>query len=303
LKTLEQGITRIKDGDLDHTVDVADSPVIGSLARAFNKMASSLKRSRKELKHTVVNLAEKEKMAALGQLTAGIAHEIKNPLGIMLGSAQVAANPQRPAAMREKAVRFIIDETIRLDKKLKGFLAFARPDEPQFVKTDLSSLMEETIDSMEESIIEKGICIRKDFEKEKNFCSADPEQMKQVFLNLYINAVQAMSEKGEFTISTKFVQNDCVERKLRNKNLMSLPYLPCAMLEIKIADTGCGIEKEALDKIFDPFVTFKSDGTGLGLSIVHQIIKLHQADIRVVSEPKKGTVFIIDFPCFIKEEK
>ncbi|MDM8516101.1 cache domain-containing protein [Desulfobacterales bacterium HSG16] len=303
LKTLEQGITRIKEGDLDHTVDVADSPVIGSLARAFNNMASSLKRSRKELKQTVINLAEKEKMADLGQLTAGIAHEIKNPLGIILGSAQVAANPNRPSAMREKAICFIIDETICLDKKLRGFLAFAKPDEPQFVKTDLNELIEKTVDSMREQIVAQGIFISKKLVKQKVFSAADPGQMKQVFLNLFINAVQAMPESGEFMISTKLICNESVKQKLAQKNLMSLPYLPDAMLEIKIADTGCGIEKEAIDRIFAPFVTFKIDGTGLGLSIVLQIIKLHQAEIKVVSEPEKGTIFIIDFPCFTEEAK
>ena len=118
LRTLEKGIQRVSAGDLDYKVNLQDPDIVGSLAEAFNQMAVSLKRSRREIEKTYVELAEKEKMAALGQLTAGIAHEIKNPLGIILGSAEVVANTERPQEMREKAARFIVDEVMRLNKTL-----------------------------------------------------------------------------------------------------------------------------------------------------------------------------------------
>ena len=126
-------------------------------------MASSLRRSLAELKETYVELAEKEKLAAVGEMTAGIAHEIKNPLGVILGSAQVVLDRNRPWQMRERAARFIIDEVERLDDTLKAFLSFAKPASPSFTETDMIRLLEETLSATEQRYEEEGYRFIRDY--------------------------------------------------------------------------------------------------------------------------------------------
>lgn len=289
LRTLEKGIQRVSAGDLDYKVRLHDPNIVGTLADAFNQMALSLKQSQTELKKTYFELAEKEKMAALGQLTAGIAHEIKNPLGVILGSAQVVTNPHKPDKMRERAGRFIIDEVIRLNKTLKSFLAFARPGPPSRVSTNLALLLDETLEGFASSFKEKHIRVERLATDPVPQCMADPDQMRQVFLNIILNAAQAMPDGGVLTVNTAYKH----------------PRKPSAMgkgasdgkLVITISDTGQGIAPEQMDKIFQPFATFKDDGTGLGLSIVAQILELHHAGITVESNPGAGSLFTILFPC------
>jgi len=298
LRTLEKGIKRVSTGDLDYNVNLRDPDIVRSLADAFNQMASSLKRSRREIEKTYAELAEKEKMAALGQLTAGIAHEIKNPLGIMLGSAQVVNNPERPREMRRKAARFIIDEVIRLHKTLKSFLAFARPAPPETAATDLVVLLTETLADLEQTMKQRNVALEKQLPDPGPVCPADPDQMRQVFLNLFINAVQAMPDGG--TLTVKAVVETVAESgggpAETGNGHPSRDAETEARLVISISDTGAGIESGRIEKIFEPFVTFKDDGTGLGLPIVSQILKLHHAGVAVESDVGAGSTFTIYFP-------
>lgn len=284
LRTLEQAIKRVSTGDLDYKVRLHDPDIVGTLADAFNQMAFSLKQSQIELKKTYFELAEKEKMAALGQLTAGIAHEIKNPLGIILGSAQVVTNPQKPAHMRNRAAQFIIDEVIRLNNTLTAFLAFARPAPPNLINTDLVALLEETLESISETCDNQMIQVEKTMDHPVLLCAADSDQMRQVFLNILLNATQAMPNGGVLSVKG-VLKNDSTATGDRR------------LLVITISDTGEGIIADRLEKIFEPFATFKDDGTGLGLSIVTQILKLHHASIIVESQPGSGSTFTIHFPC------
>jgi len=294
LKMLEKGIQKVSGGDLEYKVSLNDPAIAGSVANAFNRMALSLKKSRAELKKTYFELAAQKKMAALGELTAGIAHEIKNPLGIILGSAQIAANVSKPIAMREKAARFIIDEIVRLDRTLKKFLAFARPTNPQFAPTDINLLLKETFSFIENETEHQGITIDYKFETLNAMCLADADQLRQAFLNILFNAIQAMPDGGVLTIRTSL---------FKKRSYRSDDVAPKASLEISITDTGCGIPCEHIEKIFEPFVTFKDSGTGLGLSIVAQIMKQQGAAITVKSEVNRGTVFTIRFPVFTGSDK
>ena len=295
LRTLEKGIKRVSTGDLDYKVRLQDPNIVGTLADAFNQMALSLKQSRAELKKTYFKLAEKEKMATLGQLTAGIAHEIKNPLGVILGSAQVVINLHKPDKMRERAGRFIIDEVIRLNKTLKSFLAFARPAPPNRVSTDLALLLDETLDGFASSFKQNHITVERLINGPVPRCSADPDQMRQVFLNIILNAAQAMPEGGVLSVNTCYEHSGRVAAM--EKGALSAKATHDGKLIITISDTGVGLTPNQLDKIFEPFATFKDDGTGLGLSIVAQILKLHHADISVESKPGTGTLFTIFLPC------
>jgi len=291
LRTLEKGIQRVSAGNLDDKMNLRDPDIVGSLAEAFNQMAESLKRSRREIEKTYLELAEKEKMAALGQLTAGIAHEIKNPLGIILGSAEVVANTEKPQEMREKAARFIVDEVMRLNKTLKAFLAFARPAPPVLTRTDLLALLEETLVYLEQTTRGQGIEIITKISQKGRTCPADPDQIRQVFLNILLNAVQAMPQGGTLSIVAS------VRNGRANREDGEFPNARAReRLVIAISDTGRGIDPEQQERIFEPFVTYRDDGTGLGLPIVSQILKLHHARLTVKSRRGRGSVFTIYFP-------
>ncbi len=295
LKELKKGFETISKGNLDHEVSVRDRGVIGSLATSFNRMSQSLKKSRKELERTYRILAEKEKMAALGQLTAGIAHEIKNPLAIMLSSAQVVVNQNKPEEMRQEAANYIIEEIKRLNKTLENFLAFARPARSDLVDCDLVEVLEKTIDSMEKQLQEAGIKVDWGVEGNLPLCRADCDQMRQVFINLLLNAVYAMPEGGRLTIR-------CSKKPagewLFSGNTRLQPGIdaPC-FVRISISDTGIGIAPEDVDKIFEPFFSLRDGGTGLGLATVYQILKMHHAGIAVSTRPGKGSTFVLIFPC------
>ncbi len=297
LKNLQQGIERISRGDLQHQADLEGPDVVQALARSFNRMALSLQHSRKELRRTYIELAQKEKMAAVGQMTAGIAHEIKNPLGIILGSAQVAANPDRPAAMRAKAAHFIVDEVERLNNTLKAFLTFAKPAPPGLVPTDMTQLLTDTLAVLTPQFDALGITVTRVIAPEAPLIDIDPDQIRQVFYNIMSNARQAMPDGGRIDVQT------VVSRRNGDRAQASVRPPAGRQLHIRIRDTGCGIEPAQLEKIFDPFVSYRDDGVGLGLSIVFQILKLHRAEVAVDSEVGVGTTFCLTFNCSNQESR
>ncbi len=290
LTALEKGIRKISAGNLEQKVKVDSRGVIGSLAESFNHMAESLKQSREELEKTYMELAEKEKMAALGQLTAGIAHEIKNPLGIILSSAQVAMNDTRPEEMRKEAMEFIVQEVKRLNKTLNTFLEFARPSPPRFDRSDLVELISDTVNSLNDIFCSQGINVVKELPAYPVCCEVDRDQIRQVFLNLLINSAQAMPEGGKIEIRGYFKSQTDPVRLSSNADNYSI-------FCVEITDTGGGIDSDVADRIFDPFVTTKANGTGLGLSIVHQILKQHRATISVLTNNQEGTTFRLEFKC------
>ncbi len=302
LNTLQQGIDRISSGDLEYKVDITDPDIASDLADSFNSMAHSLRKSLAELKKTYAELAEKEKLAAVGEMTAGIAHEIKNPLGVIQGSAQVVLDRTRPREMRERAARFILDEVERLDNTLKAFLSFARPASPAFVEADIIRLFEETLSATEERYREDGYHFIRDYEEDILPIEADPYQIRQVFWNICLNSVQAMPDGGTISIRVKmdsleeYVGGADIKRSLGN------PFgEPRDWLVVSIEDGGCGIAEDKLEKVMDPFVSLRDDGIGLGLSIVAQIVKLHRGYVTIESEEGVGTTFHLLFPCILKE--
>lgn len=294
LKELRKGIERVSGGNLDYYVDPPHMDIADALASSFNRMAASLKKSRGELKSTYIELAQKEKLAALGQMTAGIAHELKNPLGVILGSAQIVANTERPLAMREEAAFFIVDEALRLDKTLRAFLAFSKPTQPSFAPVDLVHLLDETLVTIGAQIAAAGIQIESSLDCPKIHCQADRDQIRQVFWNILINAMQAMPDGGILS-----VEAGCRVAPNKDKGILAPDQAidPIHEVIIKIADNGCGIPENQAKRIFEPFISFRNGGIGLGLSIVHQILKLHQAEIEVESQKDRGTTFTLRFSC------
>ncbi|MCG8683785.1 MAG: ATP-binding protein [Desulfobacterales bacterium] len=282
LTRLRQGIERISSGDLEYKVDIRDPDIASTLAASFNQMAASLHKSSMELERTYKELAQTEKLAAVGQMTAGIAHEIKNPLGIIQGSAQLVANPDRPIQIREKAARFIMEEVDRLNHTLTAFLNFAKPSSPVFKQVDLALLIEEikTALNIQYSDVTFRLIISPDLPK----IHADRDQLHQVALNLLLNAIQAMAGKGTIKI---LIHPDL-------DNAVNTDEINC--IKVDIIDQGCGMTAEEVQKVFDPFVSFRDNGIGLGLSVVSQIIKSHNGKMDVLSMPGKGSRFTIVLP-------
>jgi signal transduction histidine kinase len=300
LHTLQRGIDRISSGDLEYKVEITDPDIAGDLANSFNGMASSLRKSLAELKQTYAELAEKEKLAAVGEMTAGIAHEIKNPLGVIHGSAQVVLDRQRPWEMRERAARFIVDEVERLDNTLKAFLSFARPASPTFVVTDVIRLLEEALSATEERYREEGYQFVRDYQEDILPLEVDPYQIRQVFWNICLNSIQAMPDGGVITIRVRMDNGrDYLNGKVAAMSLDNPFAAPRDWLLVSIEDGGCGIPEEKMEKVMDPFVSLRDDGIGLGLSIVSQIVKLHRGHIKVTSVEGKGTTFHLLFPCIL----
>ena len=302
LLKLKQGIERVTSGDLEYRVQVSDPDVARDLARAFNKMALSLRTSLVELKSTYAELQEKQKLAAVGKMTAGIAHEIKNPLGIILGSTQVVLDRKRPWEMREKAASFIMDEVVRLDTTLKSFLAFAKPATPIFSEVDVVKILEETLSATEERYSDDGYFILRNFPEKVPLIEADPAQVRQIFLNIFLNSFKAMPAGGNLTIKVRSETEPKINGASKRFISIRNPFTVARdWLIISITDEGHGIPQEQLKKIMDPFVSFHDDGVGLGLSIVSQLVKLHRGHIQAESCLNEGTTFHLYFPCIIKE--
>lgn len=266
LMSLVKGAEEIGKGKLDYRIKVRSKDEIGILAGAFNSMVKSLEESQRQL-------IQSEKLASLGQLAAGIAHEINNPLTNISNNAQMLQQEVGGrAAKRLKVIEENIDKASRI---VRNLLDFSRAPEfhPEFI--DITLLLEKSLEFMEHDL--KRIEVVKRFSKNLPEVLVDPLQIQQVFVNLITNACQAMPNGGRLTLTT-----DSTDKTV----------------EVRISDTGEGIPKEHMDKIFDPFFTTRKvgKGTGLGLSISYRIIDRHGGRIKVESEVGKGSTFIIELP-------
>ncbi|MBN1475306.1 PAS domain-containing protein [Candidatus Sumerlaeota bacterium] len=236
-----------------------------------------------ERRHLQDQLVQSKKLASLGTLVAGIAHELRNPLGVIRSAAQILANEERSPLQRREAIRLLLEETGRLDKSIREFLAFARPQAARPEPTDIVAFTKRVLEIRRTAETGGAPIIALETEPGLPRLDIDTDLMRQVFENLIGNAGQARPDSDEpVRIEIRIARDD--EDHLR----------------IEFADDGEGIEPEHVTKIFDPFFTTKRDGTGLGLSIVHQIITQHRGRLTVDSERGRGTTFSIQLP--ISEE-
>jgi len=220
-------------------------------------------------------IMQAEKMAAVGELAAGIAHEIRNPLGIITGSAETVRKHDN-RKIREEMTGYILEESRRIDGLIGTLLDFGRPKEPKLASCDLREVLEKTLLLISPQAKTLGVEIEKEIPKEPLRVSIDPDQMRQAFTNLGVNALEAMPQGGLLKVTLLENAGDKVS--------------------IQFSDTGKGIPREAQAKVFDPFFTTKEGGTGLGLSIAHRIIAQHEGVIRVEGEEGEGTIFTISLP-------
>jgi nitrogen-specific signal transduction histidine kinase len=252
---------------------ISTFPVTGDSA-SFIEVIKDIT-ERKELER---QLMESVKLASVGTLAAGVAHEINNPLSIVLGFAQTMIKeiPEEESLYRD--LKIVEQEATRCAKVVKDLLAFARPGRMEKTETHLIELMQSSISLLRHFIRKNVIHLQENYSPAVPKLSVDAKKMQQVFVNILLNAIDAMPRGGKLIVSI-------------------LPEPQLSKVRIEITDTGAGIADENLDKIFDPFFTTKiSKGTGLGLSICRSIIKEHLGSIGVKSKLNQGTTIRIDLP-------
>lgn len=237
-----------------------------------------------QLRSLEEEMQKKERLATIGEMAAGMAHEIRNPLASLSGSIEVLKSELSLRNEHLKLMEIAVREAGRLNSIITQFLLYAKPHRPRRRETDLHALLSDTVQLLQNNPeYNNRIRVELQIAPEPLMISIDPDQVRQVFWNLSINAFQAMPEGGVLTIATRHV----TPKKAKT--------VPLEQVEILFADTGEGIRKEDLSKIFYPFFTTKSTGSGLGLAIVHRIIEEHAGEIRVESS-SKGTTFFVSFP-------
>ena len=273
-------VERTGKGSYPHLTDPALRKAhdeVGVLIDKFNAMEDLLAGHEAELERKNAELMQIKKLAAIGTLASGVAHELNNPLNNISLSAQVLRREAGEGCSSgvKETIADILGQTERVKRIVGDLLEFARGREPQFQDVELAGLIEAVYRQIAKNRGLDNIRFSLASEEGKIVISADQGQMEQVFTNLFLNAVDAMQERGELLVSTKRADQAVV---------------------IRIADTGRGIDPGAMDKIFEPFYTTKDKGTGLGLAIVYNIIKKHYGDISVESEAEKGTSFTITLP-------
>jgi len=225
-------------------------------------------------------LVRSAKMASLGQLSANIAHEIRNPLTSIKMRLYSLEEELKNSSSTKDDMNVITEEINRMEKTVKNFLDFARPPEPNLEKCDIIQILEGTVSLVSLKAKSQNIQIKKKFNVASCELKADKEQMRQVFLNIMLNSIEAMPEGGVLEILTE-----------RNQDTGS-----SGILEIQIRDTGPGISSDVKNKLFEPFFTTKAEGTGLGLFIASRITQMHKGKLEIKNQLEKGAVLTLKLP-------
>ncbi|MFH1776961.1 MAG: ATP-binding protein [Candidatus Omnitrophota bacterium] len=234
----------------------------------------------RQIKYLEQQIRRADRLAAVGNLAAGVAHEIRNPLGSIRGLVQLLQEDLPREHPKHQYTEVVLREIDRLDKVVDDLLSFAKPETETKLSPEtleINKLIDTTLQLARHDCLNMKVNIDKKYGANLPKIKADPKQLQQAFLNIIFNAFHAMETGGTLTIMTqKLPQNNC--------------------LEIHFADTGIGMSDEIMSKLFDPFFTTRKGGTGLGLTITHQIISAHHGKIDLRSEPGKGTEVIISLP-------
>jgi two-component system, NtrC family, sensor kinase len=285
VKKLVYASRELAHGKLDTKVEIRSKDELWELADSFNLMASSLKKRDDQLKEfTKKKIMESERLAIVGQLAADVAHEINNPLqGIVAYSHLLLERIPSDNSIKDP-IQKIVTQADRCTGIIRGLLDFSRQRKPQKKSSDVNHILLECISLMENRALFHNIQIVKELKENLPQITIDPSQIQQVFINMIINAAEAMDGNGRLTFVTRF---DAVEK----------------YIEVDFIDTGHGISPENIERIFDPFFTTKEigHGTGLGLAISFGIVKEHSGTISVESEVGKGTIFTVRLPVRTEE--
>ncbi|MCW8925868.1 MAG: ATP-binding protein [Xanthomonadales bacterium] len=304
LRDLHDGAIRLAEGDLENTIPIRSKDEFGHLAESFNSMTEALRKSRVDLEEWGKTLEEKvkqasrelqiahaetarsERLASVGLLAAGIAHELNNPLTGVLTFAHLVRKNLPDDSRDAEDLDLVIKETKRCAGIIRRLLDFSREKTPEKAYHDLNKIIEDTLQLIEQPAQVEDITIVTELDERLPPVWLDEDLIKQVIMNMLVNSRHAIEGGGTITIRTRYRDaKDCPESVTTTGH----------MAEISITDTGCGIPREDLEKIFDPFFTTKDvgKGTGLGLSVSHGTVEAHRGKIEVESEVGKGTEFRI----------
>lgn len=268
VNVIKNGLNRIQE-DFNYRISPMKGE-IGEIVFAINEMAASLAK-RKKLEE---QLQRAHRLAAIGEIATGVAHEIRNPLTSVKGFVQLIGEDLRENDKKSEYIQIVVKEVDRLNKIINELLDYAGSSKLQRVVTDINSVIDNTLLLLNfEDVIPK-IHIKKKYNYNLPIIPIDEEQVKQVFLNLIINSAQAIETEGEITIETDISKNG-------------------KFVKIAIHDTGKGIEKKDMERLFDPFFTTKDKGTGLGLAVVQKIVEMHGGNVEAESQPGHGTTFTV----------
>ena len=286
IKKLTETMRKAEEGDLTVRVNVKSRDEIGSLAENLNIMIEKLNLARQEAEQYHQELIQRaDRMATIGELASGIAHEIRNPLAGIQGAIQILAEGFPKEDSRTQVTDEIQKQIYKLERLVRDLLNYAKPVPANYLPTDINGLVDKVLSFF---VTQRGMPV--DYKIEKRLFSSlprtmiDPSSMEQAFLNIILNAQKAMPRGGTFTVSTVALP----QRKDDGKEVHEV--------QIIFEDTGVGIPGENLPKIFNPFFSTRSDGTGLGLAIAKNIVEQHGGKIEVESQVNVGTKFIITLP-------
>jgi len=274
---------RVEAGDLNARVDRTGRDEMGRLAENLNTMIEKLGAAKREVEAYHQALVKRaDRMASIGELASGLAHEIRNPLAGIQGAVQILADGFPEGDDRRQVSDEIQKQIHKLERLVKDLLNYAKPVAPNYVPTDIHELIEKVLAFfMVQGGKSNGLTVEKKFASGVPQMMVDPSSMEQAFLNIVLNARKAMLGGGTFTVLTRL--------RGQEKN-------GTREFEIVFQDTGIGIPEENLPKIFNPFFSTRSDGTGLGLSITKNILEQHGGSIAVESQVNVGTKFTITLP-------
>jgi two-component system NtrC family sensor kinase len=286
IKKLVLASKEVASGNLDTKVEITTADELGKLAYTFNKMALALRERDDKLKEfTRRKIMESERLALIGQLAANVAHELNNPLqGIVTYSHLLLEELPHDDPARDSLEKIVI-QADRSRDIIRGLLDFSRQRKPNKTLCDINDVLKGCVSLLEKQALFQNVQITSHLDEILPLTVMDPSQIERVFINMIVNAADAMDGNGKLNLATRF---DPVDH----------------CIEVEFTDTGHGIAKENLEKIFDPFFTTKDTGhgVGLGLAISFGIIKEHNGTISVESEIGKGTTFIVRLPVTTEEE-
>ena len=307
LRDLETGARRLSSGDLEQAIPVRSPDEFGQLAESFNSMTAALRNSQAELREwgrvleqkvekrtqelriAEAETARSEKLASVGLLAAGIAHELNNPLTGVLTFTTLLRKKMPEGSPDAEDLDLVIRETKRCATIIRRLLDFAREKTPEKKFADLNQVIEDTARIIERPASFRDIEIAMDLDPELPQVWVDADLIKQVIMNMLVNAQHAIEHEGSITVRS---------RRLAQPKSPEAGAAPVKMVELAIIDTGCGIPEKNLKRIFDPFFTSKEvgKGTGLGLSVSHGIVRAHGGVIEVESAVGQGSTFRIFLP-------
>jgi two-component system sensor histidine kinase HydH len=270
--------TTLRIGGREVTIESSASPLKGEEDEILGTLVTfsdySEGEADAEFQRTV------QRLASLGELSAVVAHEIRNPLTGIRTTVQYVGSKLAEGDPKKDDLQDVIKEIDRIEQIITELLVFARPPAAKMVLTDVNEVVEKSLDNLSLQFDEAGVTVKRDLADDAPPIAIDPDMMQQVFLNIILNAVDAMAEGGTLRVTTS-------TRRYRSRR---------QVVEIAFSDTGVGIPPENLDKIFDPFFTTRPSGTGLGLTISLQIVREHGGRITVRNRSQGGATFRITMP-------